>query len=135
MRDKHAITRARVMRKAPTKAEKLLWDRLRAHRLNGLGFRRQATIGSFVVDFVCNEFKLVVEVDGPVHDEDEQIEFDAERTRIIEEGGFIVIRVKEHVVRDGIDHVVTWISGVVEMRRKGETVPEALRTLSSVPLP
>ncbi|MFT3729586.1 MAG: endonuclease domain-containing protein [Terricaulis sp.] len=126
---------ARSMRKYPTKAEKLLWDRLRAHRLNGLGFRRQAPIAAFVVDFVCHEYKLVVEVDGPVHEDPEQAAFDLERTKIIEASGFLVVRVNERVVRDGIDHVCAWIMRVGTMIISGERVPEPLRRLDNVPLP
>jgi very-short-patch-repair endonuclease len=51
-----------------TRAETLLWRQLKAHRLGGLGFRRQAPMGNYVADFVSHSCKLVVEVDGESHD-------------------------------------------------------------------
>jgi len=55
------------MRKAMTDAELKLWNELRAHRLMGLGFRRQFPIAGYIVDFACPEKKLIVEVDGSQH--------------------------------------------------------------------
>lgn len=59
---------ARAQRKNPTPSESLLWESLRARRLDGRAFRRQQPIGPFIVDFYCPEERLVVEVDGPIHD-------------------------------------------------------------------
>ena len=62
------IERARQMRKEPTNAEALLWVRLRKRQLDGLKFRRQHIVQYFIVDFYCPRVKLVIEIDGPVHD-------------------------------------------------------------------
>src|SRR5215472_2501792 len=59
---------AREMRREPTAAESLLWQELRARKLCGIRFRRQHTIGPYVADFYCSEAKLVIEIDGPIHD-------------------------------------------------------------------
>ena len=64
--EKLALTRT-LRRKAPN-TERLLWEMLRARRLDGLKFRRQFAIGRYVVDFVCLEHRLIVEADGPLHD-------------------------------------------------------------------
>ncbi len=76
------------MRKAPTSAEALMWRFLRGRRLEGLKFRRQATVGPYIVDFVCLYHRLVVELDGPFHDP----ERDAVRDAFLNGQGFRVLR-------------------------------------------
>lgn len=66
----------REFRKNPTDAEKLMWECLRARRLNSFKFRRQHPIGRYVVDFYCHDAKLVVEIDGDIHDVPDQMEYD-----------------------------------------------------------
>lgn len=70
---------ARKMRKAPTPAEEILWERLRMRRLGGYKFRNQSVILGWIVDFYCPAAKLVVEVDGGYHDIPEQKRKDAYR--------------------------------------------------------
>jgi len=70
------------MRKAMTDAELKLWNELRAHRLMGMGFRRQLPIAGYVVDFACPEHKIVVEVDGSGHGREVQRLCDEDRDRI-----------------------------------------------------
>ncbi|MBB5753558.1 endonuclease domain-containing protein [Prosthecomicrobium pneumaticum] len=82
---------AKRLRSEMTDAERAVWNLVRAHRLNGLGFRRQVPIGSYVVDFCCHEARLVLEIDGSQHAEDEAVR-DAVRTRSLEEEGYRVIR-------------------------------------------
>ena len=60
---------ARSLRNTMTEAEKRIWFRLRAHRLNGASFRRQEPLGTYIVDFVCFEKRLVIEIDGSQHAE------------------------------------------------------------------
>jgi very-short-patch-repair endonuclease len=129
------VNRARRLRQTQSVAEEILWQRLRRNQLNGWGFRRQAPAGRFVVDFLCRKLNLVVEVDGPKHDDQEQQLFDAARTAELEQLGFLVIRVKERVVRDATDHVIDWISAVGKLIAEKEAVPQALRALNKVPLP
>jgi very-short-patch-repair endonuclease len=80
---------AREMRHAPTPAEDMLWQHLRRHQL-GMQFRRQHGIGQFIVDFYCRQAKLVIEVDGAIHQYTG--EEDAVRQEFIESLGFRVIR-------------------------------------------
>jgi very-short-patch-repair endonuclease len=61
------LTRARIMRREPTPAERVLWQALRDKQLHGLKFRRQVPLGPYIVDFYCSAARLVVEVDGVVH--------------------------------------------------------------------
>jgi very-short-patch-repair endonuclease len=129
------VDRARRLRQTQSVAEALLWERLRRNQLNGWGFRRQAPVGKYVVDFLCHKAALIVEIDGPVHDSQEQQLFDAARTAELETLGFLVIRVKERVVRDGIDHVLAWIVHVGELRTATKLVSAQLRRMDTVPLP
>lgn len=82
--------RAKEMRHTPTPAEARLWRILRARRLAGYKFRRQHPIGRFIADFYCAAARLIVEVDGPSHDN--QLEYDQERTDWLEAHGYHVIR-------------------------------------------
>src|SRR5260221_13264496 len=94
--DRVLLERARAMRHEPAPAEKTLWRCLRSRQLNGLKFRRQHPIGPFIVDFVCLELKLIVELDGDSHAE--QLAYDGDRTRWLEKNGYRVIRYFNHDV-------------------------------------
>ena len=92
---------AREMRRASTHAEEVLWQQLRRGALDGYRFRRQHAVGRFILDLYCAERKLVVEVDGKYHDEEEQKIRDEYRTRALEQSGFTVIRfTNEEVLAD-----------------------------------
>ena len=93
------------MRKVLTPAELKLWNELRAHRLMGLGFRRQFPIAGYIVDFACPEKKLVVEVDGSQHAAGGAAAGDETRTARLEQDGWTVLRFwNDDVIRD-IDNV------------------------------
>ncbi len=93
--------RALEMRKLPTVAENVLWQALRRNA-SGAHFRRQHIIGNFIVDFVCLQKQLVIEVDGDVHDC--QFEQDEERTSFLHEKGFTVVRFgNDQVIRHTSD--------------------------------
>jgi very-short-patch-repair endonuclease len=83
---------AKEMRKNPTQSEKVLWNILRKYRIKGFLFRQQHPIYIFIADFYCHKIKLVVEVDGDVHFNDESQEHDAGRTGEMEKFGIKVIR-------------------------------------------
>ncbi len=84
------VARAREFRRVPTPSERLLWAALRDRQVYGLKFRRQHAIGPFAVDFFCAAHRLIVEVDGPIHDS--QREHDAERQRLLEACGYSMLR-------------------------------------------
>ncbi len=84
--------RAKELRQGMTRAERLLWEQLRSHRLGGFKFRRQAPMGHFIADFYCPQCRLVIEIDGDIHDL--QVEQDRLRTKEIENQGYRVIRFK-----------------------------------------
>ena len=81
---------AKRLRQEATDAERILWREVRAHRFAGFKFKRQEPLGLYVVDFVCYEAKLIVELDGGHHAD--QQESDAERTHWLESRGFRVLR-------------------------------------------
>lgn len=81
---------ARILRREATPSEKALWNLLRRPKMGPWVFRRQHAIGPFIVDFYCSRARLIVEVDGGVHDS--QAEADAERQQYLESLGFQVLR-------------------------------------------
>jgi len=78
-------------KKHPTEAESLLWCSISKHRL-GVKFNRQYIIADYIVDFVCLEKGLIIEVDGAYHSEYEQMQYDENRTQVLEKMGLVVIR-------------------------------------------
>ena len=87
---------ARQLRRESTPSEAILWEALRNRKLEGRKFRRQHPIGTFVVDFFCQEESLIVEVDGPIHES--QKELDHQRQDLIESLGLRFVRVSSHLV-------------------------------------
>lgn len=87
-----------------TEPETKLWSRLRAHQVDDVHFRRQHAIGNYVVDFCAPRRKLIVEVDGSQHLE--QQEYDAERTAYLESKGYKALRFWNHEVMNDPDAVM-----------------------------
>ena len=86
---------ARQFRKEPTEGERILWEALCGKKLDGIKFRRQQPIGYFVVDFYTPAFRLVIEVDGPIHDQ--QVEADKGRQDIVAVLGLTVLRIQTEI--------------------------------------
>ena len=95
---KEKLQRAKELRREMTPAEKLLWQQVRAKKL-GVRFRRQQVIAGFIVDFYCHKAALVVEVDGDIHDL--QQEEDARREKVLREMGLRINRFRnDEILRD-----------------------------------
>jgi very-short-patch-repair endonuclease len=108
------IVRARELRKESTGPEKKLWETLRRKRVDGLRFRRQYPIGPYFADFVCLPARLIVEVDGGQHaDNDEQIRHDKARTAWLESQNFRVLRFWNLDVMDNLEGVIDRIADAV----------------------
>ncbi|MCR5270819.1 MAG: endonuclease domain-containing protein [Prevotella sp.] len=88
-----------------TDAERLLWNYIRNSQL-GVKFNRQYIIGDYIVDFVCLQKKLIIEIDGGYHSEYEQIQKDEQRSERLEEIGFSVIRYKNETVYSDVNGVL-----------------------------
>ena len=100
--------RARQLRRPLTPAEQILWQHLRNRNFGGK-FRRQRPIGPIIVDFYCNEARLVVELDGESHNHASQAERDELRTEWLEDRGYRVLRFWNHVVLRDTDSVIAAI--------------------------
>ena len=96
---------AQINKRYQTDAERLLWEHIRAKQLS-VKFNRQHIIGDYIVDFVCIEKGLVIEVDGGYHSEYEQIEKDEFRTERLRDLGFSVIRFTNEEVLEDISTVL-----------------------------
>ncbi|MDX2045467.1 MAG: endonuclease domain-containing protein [Chitinophagaceae bacterium] len=101
---------SRELRKGATEAEKKLWDKLRNRKLVGLKFRRQHPLDKFIADFYCHEKRLVIEIDGEVHDNLRAKENDTGRTYDLKELGITVIRFRNEEVINDIEKVVKKIA-------------------------
>jgi very-short-patch-repair endonuclease len=102
---------ARQMRHEPTAAEDALWQRLRNRKVCDSKFRRQHSIERFIVDFFCEDHRLVIEVDGSIHDY--TVEEDAIRQAYLESLGYRVIRFGNDEVFQTIDAVIEQVRGLL----------------------
>jgi len=100
---------ARYLRKNPTKAEAVLWKHLRKNKM-GRRFRRQHPTWLYVVDFYCHPLRLVIEVDGGVHEDPEEQINDMERTENLESLGLHIIRFSNEQVLFDIDNTLSKIA-------------------------
>ncbi len=116
MKRKHIITgqhidpaklaQAKVLRRQMTPAEKLLWSRLRRNQL-GYHFRRQQVIAGFIMDFYCDAARLVVEVDGPIHEQ--QTNYDESRAELLTEWDISTLRVTNEEVMGKLEETLARI--------------------------
>ena len=104
---------ARKLRKEATDAELMLWKYLRAHRMAGYKFRRQVVIEPYIVDFLCLEARLIVEVDGGHHLE--QVEDDLQRSVFLESLGYKNLRFWNHEVLGDIHAVLGQVHGYLTL--------------------
>ncbi len=103
------VSAARALRVEQTPEERLLWDALRERKLEGCKFRRQHPLGSHILDFVCVERRLAVELDGAHHAKEDQHRYDRERTEHLEQYGYRVIRFSNSAVLADLDSVLDLI--------------------------
>ena len=103
--------RAGELRREPTPAEQKLWAYLRGKKLNSVSFRRQHALGPFIVDFCSIKAKLIIELDGSQHLEQE--EYDQERTAFLESQGYKVIRFWNNDVMNDIQGVLRVIDSTL----------------------
>jgi very-short-patch-repair endonuclease len=111
----HITANARLLRRDMTDVEHLLWARLRREQL-GVKFRRQHPFLNYVLDFVCLEWKLVVELDGAQHAD--AIPYDNQRTKRLNDADYVVLRFWNNQVVEELESVVEEIYRQVEIRKK-----------------
>ena len=103
------VARARQLRRTMTTAERKLWWHLKRLPNENAHFRRQATIGQYYADFACHHHRLVIEVDGGGHADDQQVAADARRTAFLNTRGYRVLRFWNNEVFNQIDGVMSTI--------------------------
>ena len=100
----------RILRRNQTPAEAKLWQALRSRKLNGMKWRRQANIDLYIADFLCVENRIIIEVDGDIHDV--QRERDSLRTEVIRDHDYIVIRFKNEEIMNQLPMVLQRIKAL-----------------------
>jgi very-short-patch-repair endonuclease len=100
--------RRRELRKNSTETEQKLWFELRNNKL-GVKFKRQHSIGGYIVDFYCQKYKLIIELDGEIHNTKEAQEYDAVRDKYFKELDYTVLRFKNEEVESDIEKVLVKI--------------------------
>ena len=111
---KQSLEYSKELRKNMTNAEQILWHYLRNRQLAGMKFRRQEAFDKYILDFVCYEHKLVIELDGSGHLEERQKEHDIERDKFIEQNGYKVIRIFNNDIINNINGVIDYILQNIE---------------------
>ncbi len=104
--------RAAELRRNMTKAEKLLWRELRSKKIMGLTFRRQHPVNMFIADFYCHKARLVIEIDGSIHEVDGNKEKDQGREDEFEKFGITTIRFTNYEIYQELDKVLQEIEAI-----------------------
>jgi very-short-patch-repair endonuclease len=102
--------KAKELRNRMTSSEQILWEAVKANKLNGQKFRRQHPVGIYIVDFYNHKNKLVIEIDGGYHNSEEQKLKDLEREEFLKFNGLKVIRFKNESINDNLPFVLEKIS-------------------------
>ena len=113
-----SFSKAQLLRRNETKAEKLLWEKLRNNQLEGLKFRRQHPVNIYIADFYCHKFKLMIELDGDYHNQEEQKQKDEVRTEVLRLNDLKIIRFKNEEVEQDINQVLTMIKNKIEQLKE-----------------
>ena len=106
------IVNARTLRKGQTSVEVILWEVLRGNQFHGLHFRRQHPVGKYVLDFFCDDASLGIELDGSIHNQEEQKKKDVDRTLYMKEAGIQIMRFKNSEVENDLTKVLSTIEKV-----------------------
>ena len=113
-----SFSKAQFLRRNETIAEKLLWEKLRNNQREGLKFRRQHPVNIYIADFYCHKFKLIIELDGDYHDQEEQKQKDEVRTEVLRLNDLKIIRFKNEEVEQDINQVLTTIKNKIEQLKE-----------------
>jgi very-short-patch-repair endonuclease len=104
------LENARFLKKVMTESEVILWEQLRNRKLKGYKFRRQYPVASYIVDFYCHECRLIVELDGEIHKQNDNPEYDKGRASELESLGLRIVRFTNEEVEEDISLVLNKIS-------------------------
>ena len=114
--DSNALRAAHLLRRSITKAEAVLWKSLRERNVFSTKFRRQHPVYIFMVDFYCHEYKLVIEVDGDIHNDEITCQYDLGRTEVLNKFGLKVIRFTNDQILYSLDSVIKKIQREITER-------------------
>lgn len=98
---------ARNLRKNSTIQELRLWNLLKSRQFYNLKFKRQQPIGNYIVDFICKEAKVIIEIDGGQHNKPENIDYDTVRTEYLNSIGYKVLRSWNNEIYENIEYVMS----------------------------
>jgi very-short-patch-repair endonuclease len=129
---KRMTATAKLLRRASTRSEQLLWDALRDGKLEGTKWRRQQKIERFVVDFFCADARLVVEIDGGIHVDRREADLDRQRT--LERYGLRVVRFEADTVERSLSYVLTQLRGARRPLSPVAAISEEFRAPLVAPL-
>ncbi len=115
----HIFEKAKMLRKDMTGAELKLWEKLKGKKMLGLRFRPQHPIDIFIADFYCHPLKLVIEIDGGIHNSTDQKEYDFGREGELENWGIKVIRFTNEEVENEMNRVLEDVKQIC-LKRKSE---------------
>jgi very-short-patch-repair endonuclease len=114
--DSETLRAAHILRRSITKAEAVLWKKLRDRNVFSIKFRRQHPVCNFIVDFYCHEYKLVIEVDGDIHNDEIASQYDLGRTEALNNFGLKVIRFTNNQILYSLDSVIEKIQREIAKR-------------------
>ena len=117
------MNRARLLRKKPTEAERILWRHLRNRKFAGYEFRRQHPLDCYILDFYCAATKLAIELDGGGHNYRAGQIRDRTRSELLARRGGTVLRFWDHQVRQELDSIVQAIWFALQERCKSKPSP------------
>jgi very-short-patch-repair endonuclease len=123
---KNEQEKRRQLRKVMAPAEVRVWSRMRAKQLN-YKFRRQHSVGAYVLDFYCPEIKLAIEIDGDTHSGMSAHQYDCQRQRFIESFGVRFLRFTNSQIYENLDGVIEQILAIAEQLRKTSPSPSFVR--------
>jgi very-short-patch-repair endonuclease len=128
---------ARFLKRVQTEAEAALWERIRNRHLNGSKMRRQHPIDRYIVDFYCHDSRLVIEVDGEIHEQNDNPDYDKNRTQDLIALGLTFIRFTNKQVLQNIDLVLAEIKRHLtpgrSPGRRGETLGSSAEGVEGTP--
>jgi len=117
-------SKAQKLRQNQTDAERFLWRQLRSRNLAGHKFRRQYTVEPYIVDFLCFSHKLIVELDGGHHNENDQIIYDKKRSNYLEGKGFVILRFWNNQIFSELEAVLNKILLALEASPSPNPLPQ-----------
>lgn len=120
-RSPQKVHRAKELRNEQTASEAYLWHDLRANRMDGFHFRRQHVIDGFIVDFYCHQVRLAVEIDGPIHEF--QQDYDREREHILRQQELHLIRFSDKEVMEDLEGVLGKLRTVCHKLMNEKSLP------------